>query len=138
MISTVLKLENEKINAHSNWVISVQFSPDGTKIVSGSEDKTIKVWDSGAFGASNHLTCAKTDVCLLAWQLRWISRLRRATQTLLSSCQCSSRPMGLRLCLEVTARSKSGIQVRFGPQIASLLLKLTPPASPHRFPESPG
>jgi hypothetical protein len=26
----------------------VAFSPDGTKIVSGSADKTIKVWDSGA------------------------------------------------------------------------------------------
>ena len=24
------------------------FSPDGTKIVSGSDDKTIMVWDSGA------------------------------------------------------------------------------------------
>jgi len=28
--------------------MSVAFSPDGTKIVSGSLDKTIKVWDSGA------------------------------------------------------------------------------------------
>jgi len=25
----------------------VAFSPDGTKIVSGSNDQTIKVWDSG-------------------------------------------------------------------------------------------
>ena len=39
---------SEKTNAHSNWVMSVAFSPDGTKIVSGSGDKTIKVWDSGA------------------------------------------------------------------------------------------
>ena len=30
-------------------ISSVQFSPDGSKIVSGGiEDKTIKVWDSGA------------------------------------------------------------------------------------------
>ena len=35
-------------NAHSDYVMSVAFSPDGTKIVSGSYDKTIKVWDSGA------------------------------------------------------------------------------------------
>ena len=39
---------SEKTNAHSNWIRSVAFSPDGTKIVSGSVDETIKVWDSGA------------------------------------------------------------------------------------------
>ena len=39
---------SEKTNAHSNWITSVAFSPDGTKIVSGSWDETIKVWDSGA------------------------------------------------------------------------------------------
>jgi len=40
------------MNAHSSYVMSVAFSPDGTKIVSGSADKTIKVWDSGALLAS--------------------------------------------------------------------------------------
>jgi WD40 repeat protein len=39
---------SEKTNAHSDWIKSVAFSPDGTKIVSGSDDKTIKVWDLGA------------------------------------------------------------------------------------------
>ena len=39
---------SEKTNAHSDWIQSVAFSPDGSKIVSGSDDKTIKVWDSGA------------------------------------------------------------------------------------------
>jgi len=39
---------SEKTNAHSEWISSVAFSPDGTKIVSGSGDKTIKVWESGA------------------------------------------------------------------------------------------
>jgi WD40 repeat protein len=43
-----LELLSEKMNAHSKWIMSVAFSPDGTKIVSGSDDKTIKVWDSGA------------------------------------------------------------------------------------------
>ena len=38
----------EKANAHSGIIYSVVFSPDGTKIVSGSWDKTIKVWDFGA------------------------------------------------------------------------------------------
>ena len=43
-----MELLNEKVNAHSNVITSVVFSPDGTKIVSGSYDKTIKVWESGA------------------------------------------------------------------------------------------
>ncbi len=43
-----LELLSEKMNAHSMVIYSVTFSPDGTKIVSGSYDKTIKVWDSGA------------------------------------------------------------------------------------------
>jgi WD40 repeat protein len=37
----------EKQSAHSDGVSSVAFSPDGTTIVSGSYDKTIKVWDAG-------------------------------------------------------------------------------------------
>ena len=41
-----LALVAEKTNAHSGWINSVAFSPDGTKIVSGSSDKTIKVWDA--------------------------------------------------------------------------------------------
>jgi WD40 repeat protein len=44
---------SEKTNAHSNGVMAVAFSPDGTKIVSGSLDKTIKVWDSGVPRARN-------------------------------------------------------------------------------------
>ena len=39
---------SEKTDAHSNSIMTVAFSPDGTKIVSGSYDKTIKVWESGA------------------------------------------------------------------------------------------
>jgi len=43
-----LELKAEKQSAHSEIVRSVAFSPDGTTIVSGSSDKTIKVWDAGA------------------------------------------------------------------------------------------
>ena len=43
-----LELKAEKQNAHSSGVTSVAFSPDGKTIVSGSKDKTLKVWDAGA------------------------------------------------------------------------------------------
>jgi len=48
MLATAsLELKAEKQSAHSGWVRSVAFSPDGSTIVSGSNDKTIKVWDAG-------------------------------------------------------------------------------------------
>ena len=43
-----MELLSEKTNAHSNYITSVVFSPDGTKIVSASNDQTIKVWDFSA------------------------------------------------------------------------------------------
>ena len=43
-----MELLSEKSDAHSDCVRLVAFSPDGTKIVSGSDDETIKVWESGA------------------------------------------------------------------------------------------
>ena len=46
-----MELLSEKTEAHSDFINLVAFSPDGTKIVSGSDDQTIKVWDSGALRA---------------------------------------------------------------------------------------
>ena len=48
MIALLINCVAEKRGAHSREITSVAFSPDGTKIVSGSYDTTIKVWDSGA------------------------------------------------------------------------------------------
>ena len=40
---------SEKTNAHSDRITSVAFSPDGKTIVSGSWDKTLKVWELRPF-----------------------------------------------------------------------------------------
>ena len=34
----------EVANAHRNLIFSVAFSPDGSKMVSGSDDESIKLW----------------------------------------------------------------------------------------------
>ena len=65
-----MELLSDKVNAHSGWVMSVAFSPDGTKIVSGSADKTIKVWDMVNWSRKNHLMFNVTTqrfVLLLLW-----------------------------------------------------------------------
>ena len=38
--------ETLTLKGHTGSVLSVAFSPDGKRIVSGSEDETLKVWDA--------------------------------------------------------------------------------------------
>jgi len=38
--------ETLTLTGHLYFVMSVSFSPDGKRIVSGSQDRTVKVWDA--------------------------------------------------------------------------------------------
>ena len=67
-----MELLSDKTNAHSDWVKAVAFSPDGTKIVSGSDDGTLKVWNIVIINWSrqNHLMFNVTTqriVLLMLW-----------------------------------------------------------------------
>ena len=46
-MTDALELITSKENAHNDRITSVDFNNDGTKIVSGSFDRTIKVWGAG-------------------------------------------------------------------------------------------
>jgi WD40 repeat protein len=38
----------QTLEGHSGWVFSVVFSRDGSKVVSGSNDSTARVWDAAS------------------------------------------------------------------------------------------
>jgi WD40 repeat protein len=70
-LAGTLELVSEETNAHSGTITSVACSPDGTKIVTGSYDKMIKVWDSGVPELSKSSPLTKTDACWLVLQANW-------------------------------------------------------------------
>jgi WD40 repeat protein len=51
------------LSGHTDWVVSLAFSPDGAFLVSGSNDKTVKLWDIQTGGLVKTF-CGHTDrVC---------------------------------------------------------------------------
>jgi len=64
---------SKKTNAHSRDINSVAFSPDGTKIVSGSDDNTVKVWDMVNWSRKDHLMFNVTTQRFVL-QLLWLNK----------------------------------------------------------------
>ena len=64
------ELKTSQENADPTAIMSVQFSPDGSKIVSCGVDQTIKVWDLVYWSREAHLLFNLTTrrfVLLLLW-----------------------------------------------------------------------
>ena len=45
LLNTVTGSQTGILSGHSDWVLSIAFSSDGVYLVSGSYDKTVKLWD---------------------------------------------------------------------------------------------
>ena len=62
----------EPLTGHTSFVSSVAFSPDGTRIVSGSDDNTLRLWPT--FPEPTSAICAKLTTNMSHQQWRdWVS-----------------------------------------------------------------
>ncbi len=50
----------QTLEGHSDWVKSVAFSYDGTQVVSGSHDQTVKLWDASSGACLKMLNIGRT------------------------------------------------------------------------------
>lgn len=67
------------LSGHSSWVLSVDVSPDGSAIATGSSDKTVRLWDLKMRAATQILTSHEDQV----WAVAFGQPLRTDTRSCL-------------------------------------------------------
>ena len=55
------------LQGHTRRLLSLAWSPDGSKIASGSADRTVKIWDAGSFGLISTLEGHTDQVFGVSW-----------------------------------------------------------------------
>ena len=53
ILNAITGISMSALSNHTNWVLSLAFSSDGTFLVSGSKDKTVCLWDIQTGGVIN-------------------------------------------------------------------------------------
>ena len=102
----------EKTNAHNDYIWSVAFSPDGTKIVSGSADGTIKVWDAVNFRPHVESEWETFDKTINADDSDEEDEVKIWWRNKITGQEQSVKPSGGKRLPWNPRRSKSGIWVR--------------------------
>ena len=118
---TLMSQPKTTFRGHNWGVISVAFSPDGTQIVSGSVDYTLKVWDAQTGKAALTLAGHSDDVTSVAFSpdgTRIVSGSRDKTLKLwdAQTGQATLTLSGHRLMVNAVAFSPDGTRIVSGSQ----------------------
>ena len=93
-----LELKAEKQSAHSDWIRSVAFNNDGTKIVSGSDDQTIKVWDAVNFRPHVESEWEQFDKTVKARRAWEVDKVEQWWRNIVTAHEQATKPSGGACC----------------------------------------